>query len=163
MNILFQYNWQVREEWYRWCEQVPEEELLRERTGGVGSILKTLFHIADVEWSWIRVLEEKPDFEEPFEQYASLEKVRKLDAAFRAEVETFVNAWDDSMETRPVHIERPNGTVEIEAWGTIMRHAIAHEIHHIGQLSVWARELGLAPVSANMIRRGLIQPSVAGK
>ncbi|WP_243840759.1 DinB family protein [Paenisporosarcina antarctica] len=23
-----------------------------------------------------------------------------------------------------------------------MRHVIAHEIHHVGQMSVWAREIG---------------------
>ena len=39
--------------------------------------------------------------------------------------------------------------------GEIIRHTIAHEIHHIGQLSIWAREMGKAPVSANLIRRGL--------
>lgn len=31
-----------------------------------------------------------------------------------------------------------------------MRHAIAHEIHHIGQLSIWARELGRKPVSVTL-------------
>jgi uncharacterized damage-inducible protein DinB len=37
----------VREEWYKWCEEISEEELMLNRTGGVGSILKTLFHIVD--------------------------------------------------------------------------------------------------------------------
>lgn len=36
-----------------------------------------------------------------------------------------------------------------------MRHVIVHEIHHIGQISVWVRELGYEPVSANLIGRGL--------
>lgn len=58
LQTLFRYNWMVREEWYRWCEDVNEEELLRNRTGGVGSILHTLFHIIDVEWSWILVCRE---------------------------------------------------------------------------------------------------------
>ncbi|MDH6442695.1 putative damage-inducible protein DinB [Paenibacillus sp. PastF-4] len=43
----------VREQWYEWCGDISEEELLATRIGGVGSILKTLFHIVDVEWSWI--------------------------------------------------------------------------------------------------------------
>ncbi|KAF0820757.1 hypothetical protein KIS4809_0284 [Bacillus sp. ZZV12-4809] len=38
-----------------------------------------------------------------------------------------------------------------------MNHMIAHEIHHIGQLSVWARDLNLQPVSANLIGRTLIE------
>jgi len=155
---FFRYNWIVREQWYQWCEELPHEELIKERTGGMGGILQTLFHIADVEWSWIRVLQGLPDFEEPFENYGTLAKVRELDARFRPEVEEFVNSWDESMETRPLHNSRQDGSVELLAWGEVVRHVIAHEIHHIGQLSVWARELGRAPVSANLIRKGLILP-----
>lgn len=40
-------------------------------------------------------------------------------------------------------------------YGEVLRHVIAHEIQHIGQLSVWARELGREPVSANLIGRKL--------
>ncbi|WP_053355094.1 DinB family protein [Fictibacillus sp. FJAT-27399] len=155
MKTLFRYNWQVREDWYKWCEGVPEAELLKVRTGGVGGILHTLFHIIDVEWSWIRGLQEKPDFQETFDGYQSLEKVRKLDAEFKPEVENFVLAWNDSMEERILHDTRPDGRKVTFTHGEIMRHVIAHEIHHIGQLSVWAREIGTKPVTANLIDRGL--------
>ncbi|MFC0189422.1 DinB family protein [Fictibacillus aquaticus] len=161
METFFRYNWQVREEWYRWCEDVPGEELLRVRTGGIGGILHTLFHIVDVEWSWIQVLQGKQDFQESFDGYNSLEKVRKLDADFRQDVKTFVQAWDSSMETRPFYDPKPDGTVYIDAWGEVMRHTIAHQIHHIGQLSIWSREIGKQPVSPNLIGRGLIKPLVA--
>jgi uncharacterized damage-inducible protein DinB len=40
--------------------------------------------------------------------------------------------------------------------GEVLRHIIAHEIHHIGQLSVWSRELGLQPVTANLIGGNLL-------
>lgn len=36
-----------------------------------------------------------------------------------------------------------------------LRHVIVHEIYHIGQISVWTRELNIQPVSANLIGRGL--------
>ena len=155
MKMFFHYNWMVREEWYRWCEEISEEELLKERTGGQGSILKTLFHIADVEWSWIRLLEGKEDFQEGFENYKSLEKVRQLDAKFRPEVGHFVANWDDQMEHRILKTPGRDGTIDIDEWGEVMRHTIAHEIHHIGQLSIWSRELGREPVSANLVGRGL--------
>ncbi|SFB60090.1 Uncharacterized damage-inducible protein DinB (forms a four-helix bundle) [Cohnella sp. OV330] len=160
MQTFFRYNWIVREQWYEWCEDVPREELLKARTGGVGSILKTLFHIADVEYSWIMFMQDQPDFQDPFEMYGSLDQVRALDRRLRPDVEAFVAAWDPSMETRPLPNVRPDGTSEVHAWGEVMRHVIAHEIHHIGQLSVWAREIGRAPVSANLIRKGLIVPKV---
>ncbi len=159
MGLLpfFRYNWIVREQWYQWCEDVAPEELLRPRTGGVGNILKTLFHIVDVEWSWIQGVQEKPDFQEDFENFNTLDKVKALDQRYRPDVEAFVNAWNDSLETRPFVDPRYDGSV-VDAWGEIMRHIIAHEIHHIGQLSVWAREVGKPPVSANFIGNGIIQP-----
>lgn len=151
MLKMFHYNWQVRDEWFAWCEDLPEEELRRKRVGGVGSILETLFHIADVEWSWIRVIQGKPDFQERLEQYNTLAKAKALSAEFHKEVADFLDTWTDDMEGLPV----TDGTRHFTA-GEILRHVIAHEIHHIGQLSVWSRELGRAPVSANFIERGIV-------
>lgn len=42
----------------------------------------------------------------------------------------------------------------------ILHHIITHEIHHIGQLSVWARELELNPVPANFIGRELTKGGI---
>lgn len=155
MQKMFLYNWQIRADWYRWCENIPTEELLRKRVGGVGGVLHTLFHIVDVEWSWIRALQGKPDFQEAFDGYNSLEKVRKLDADFQAEVRPFVLNWDEGAENTIFNDIRQDGSRVQYTWGEVMRHVIAHEIHHIGQLSVWAREMGEKPVSANLIGRGL--------
>lgn len=139
MQTFFQYNWMIREEWYKLCEEVPLEELLKVRTGGVGGILHTLFHIIDVEWSWIRLMQGKPDFQESFDDYQSLERVKELDVLFKKEVEEFVLSWNHQMEHNEVRETSQDG----------------HEIHHIGQLSVWSRELGKKPVSANLIGKGL--------
>lgn len=155
MEMMFKYNWMVREEWYRWCEEVEEAELLKERIGGVGGILLTLFHIADVEWSWIRTLQGKSEFTGNFESYSSLKLVRELDASFRPEVQQFVTDWDSNMENKQLYLPQRDGRVAAYSWGEVMRHTIAHEIHHIGQLSVWSRDLGRKPVSANLIGRGL--------
>lgn len=152
---MFRYNWQVREDWYKWCEEVNEEELLLTRTGGVGGILHTLFHIIDVEWSWIHILQGKDDFQENFDDYRSLKRVKELDAVFRPEVEEFVYNWDSSMENRILEETSPDGRIVTDTWGEVMRHVVAHEIHHVGQLSIWAREIGKRPVSANLIGRGL--------
>lgn len=155
MKTLFTYNWMIREEWFKWCEDVPLEELLKNRTGGVGGILHTLFHIIDVEWSWIRVLQGKPDFQETFEGYQSLEKVKELDELFRKEVRSFVQGWENIYENELLQETRQDGSVEMLTWGEVMRHTIVHEIHHVGQLSIWSREIGKRPVSANLIGKGL--------
>lgn len=152
MLKMFQYNWQIREEWFAWCQQISAEELLRQRSGGVGSILRTLYHIIDVEWSWIQIIQGKPDDQVPFEEYMSLERIKELSASFHEEVEPFLSIWTDEMDG--ARIIDPSDQKEYTA-GEILRHVIAHEIHHIGQLSVWSRELGLAPISPNFIGRGI--------
>lgn len=64
--------------------------IAEKRTGGVGSILETLFHIVDTECSWIRGLKSERDLQEKFSDFTTLSKVRELDARLRPEVEGFV-------------------------------------------------------------------------
>jgi len=149
---LFQYNWQVRDDWFKWCEQLSEEELLRKRVGGVGSILETLFHIVDVEYSWICDLKGKEVDEPKFQDYQSIQKVKALSDLYNKDLEEFVQSWIESLENKILNV---SWTDKEYRYGEVLRHVIVHEIHHIGQLSIWARELNLQPISANLIGRGL--------
>jgi uncharacterized damage-inducible protein DinB len=83
-----------------------------------------------------------------------VQKLRDLSARCHAEIAPFIYAWNSGMET---HIL--SGQNDTDEWsfkyGEVMRHVLAHEIHHIGQLSVWSREIGKQPITANLIRRGL--------
>ncbi|MBJ8052253.1 DinB family protein [Bacillus cereus] len=152
MLILFRYNWQVREDWFKLCEQLTEEELLRKRVGGVGSILETLFHIVDVEYSWVSALQGKEDRAPQFKDYQSIQKVKALSDLYRRELENFLQVWSGDLECKKL---KASWTDKTYTYGEVLRHVIAHEIHHIGQISIWARELNLQPVSANLIGRGL--------
>ncbi|PFS67859.1 DinB family protein [Bacillus cereus] len=152
MYTLFQYNRQVRDDWFKWCEQLSEEELFRKRVGGVGSILETLFHIVDVEYSWISALQGKEDNEPKFKDYQSIQKVKALSDLYKRELEVFLQLWSSSLECK---ILKASWTDKTYTFGEVLRHVIVHEIHHVGQLSIWARELNLQPVSANLIGRGL--------
>ncbi|WP_100011545.1 DinB family protein [Lentibacillus sediminis] len=150
MIKFFEYNWQVRDEWFKWCNQLTTEDLLKDRIGGVGSILYTLFHIIDVEYSWLRAIEGKDDVVVQFDDYNSVEKLKSLSDKFR----------NDIVESIPTNSDENNNKLVSIPWdedtytkSEILHHIIAHEIHHIGQLSVWARELELSPVSASFIGR----------
>ena len=44
----------------------------------MGTILKTLVHIIDVEYSWIRTIQGKPDIEIDMDSYNTIEKVKGL-------------------------------------------------------------------------------------
>lgn len=156
MLTLFRYNWQVRDDWFRWCQEVPEDELLAIRTGGVGSILHTLFHVVEVERMWIADLTPVATAPNDFADFGSLARVMALSARCRPEVEAFVRAWRPELDTRVVEGAYEDGRPYRLLMGEGLRHVIAHEIHHMGQMSVWSRALGRAPVSANLVGRHLM-------
>ncbi|KIL75799.1 DinB family protein [Bacillus badius] len=152
MKNFFEYNWQVRDEWLNWCDQLTTEELLKERIGGAGGILYTLFHIIDVEYSWLRGIQNKEDVVFEFDDYKTLVKVKALSNTLRYEIVEFLKSHLDDGQDGFVTVPWDEGEY---TKNEILHHIIAHEIHHIGQLSVWAREIELTPVSANFIGRKL--------
>jgi uncharacterized damage-inducible protein DinB len=152
MINFFAYNWQIRDDWFHWCNQLTMDELLKDRRGGVGNILYTLFHLIDVEYSWIRAIQGKEDVIFQFTDYHTLEKVKSLSDTLRMEVADFLKIDLEHIKHKEVYVSWDEETFTVDA---ILHHLIIHEIHHIGQLSIWARELEQRPVSANFIGRAL--------
>ncbi|MGE7920027.1 DinB family protein [Viridibacillus sp. NPDC093762] len=152
MIKFFEYNWQVRDEWFDWCNQLTIKELLKDRRGGVGNILYTLFHIIDVEYSCIRGIESKEDVVFQFADNNTLEKVKSLSDNSRNEIAEFIKTNLGGLKEKLVSVSRDEDKYTFDE---ILQHIITREIHYIGQLSVWERELELSPVPANFIGREL--------
>lgn len=147
---FFEYNWQVRDEWFEWCSPLTLEELLKDRTGGKGSILHTIFHIIDVEYSWLRGIQGKEDVVMQFSDYNTAEKLKSLSDTLRIEIIAFLKTNLDEIKEELISVPWDEDNYTVDA---ILHHIIAHEIHHIGQLSIWAREMELNPVSVNFVGR----------
>lgn len=152
LKQLFYYNWQVRDEWFAWARQITAEELLKQRVGGFGNILHTLLHIVVVEFDWINDLLGGEGLEFQLEDYQTIDDVIELHQKWHPLVKDFVQNWTDDLSDRQLVIE---GGRRVFFYGEVMKHVIVHEVHHVGQLSIWARELGKEPVQANYIGRGL--------
>ena len=156
MKHLYEYNWQVRDEWFELLQNISQEELNKPRVGGLKSFSETLFHIIVVEYYWISgLLGQSADRFQPSD-YRSLDELKKLSNNLHPRVNEFISKWSAEMESDIFEAHGPNGKLERFTYGEVMRHVLIHEIHHIGQLSIWARELDLEPVTANFIRRGII-------
>ncbi|URV79670.1 DinB family protein [Bacillus velezensis] len=143
MKKLFQYNWTVRDEWFMICEKLSRGELTKTRTGGMKSILRTLFHIIDVEISWARAILGKDDVLPAQSDYTSIQDLRKLSEQYREDV---IHA----VSRKGPDLVKPDWMDQTFPKEDILRHILAHEM---GQLSVWARDIGIETVSANVISR----------
>lgn len=154
MKSLLLYNWDVRDEFIKAFEELPINELRKNRKAGLGSILKTLLHIIDVEYSWICAIFNKPEIQVDFEEYTDLKSVKEISSKFRAEIKEYLFQWTEEAEDEIIYPSWMQGASFSK--GEIFRHLLVHEVHHIGQLSIWARELGITPPSSNFISRNFI-------
>jgi uncharacterized damage-inducible protein DinB len=150
---LFRYNWQIRDDWFEWCTQLPLEELLKTRVGGMGSILHTIFHVIDGEQIWLYPLMKIPVIEKDIDSLRSLEEVKEFSDLTRRTILPFLSDWNEDMDYQALEIKKKNGDVITFTYKKVIQHIICHEIHHIGQLSIWSRELGIKPVNSDLIIR----------
>ena len=153
MLSLFHYNWQVREDWLNWCQTISEEEFHKERIGGMKSIQETLIHIVDCELLWLNSLVEKPIIFENRTAINALSEICTYSDFVKSHTESFIEQLPSQYENNTIEVKRRDGTILHFTQKKILAHMITHEIHHIGQLSVWARELGLKPISSDLIIR----------
>ncbi|MBM7632304.1 DinB family protein [Geomicrobium sediminis] len=148
MLKLFEYNWRIREAWFDWCREVPHEELTIDRVGGVGSILYTLFHIVEVEYSWLRVIRCGEDIVVKYADHQSLDQIQALSNRFHQEIKQGLHSLTNRDLDNEVSVSWDNSVQTVD---DILHHMVAHEIHHSGQLSIWSRELGRQPVVARFL------------
>lgn len=98
----------------------------------------------------IRGIQGKEDVVVQFADFNTLDKVKLLSDTLRKEMAEFLKLNLDKFKNEFVSVPWDEDTYTVDE---ILHHIITHEIHHIGQLSVWARELELSPVPANFIGR----------
>lgn len=153
MLSLFLYNWQVREDWLNWCQTISEEEFHKERIGGMKSIRETLIHIIDCELLWLNSLVEKPIIFENRTAINALSEICTYSDFVKSHTESFIEQLPSQYENNIIEVKRRDGTILHFTQKKILAHMMTHEIHHIGQLSIWARELGLKPISSDLIIR----------
>lgn len=153
MLSLFQYNWQVRDDWHQWCKTIPEEEFHKERTGGMKSIRETLIHIVDCELLWLNSLLETKIVFEARNEINDLNTIKTYSDFVKSHTKYFIEQLPSDYEDRIVKITKRDQTILHFNQKKILAHIITHEIHHIGQLSIWAREMQLQPISSDLIMR----------
>lgn len=150
LDKLFKYNWKVRDEWFEWCEKIPYEELIKERTGGMKNFLHTLFHVIDCEQIWVRQMLGKPVIEKDMSIIQSLSQVKKYAKETRESTEKLLTEFQYDLQKDLIINES-----FIFSYEKILYHIVTHEVHHIGQLTIWSRELGITPVNSDLLVRDI--------
>lgn len=146
---LFTYNWQVRKDWMEWCEVLSTEELLMPRTGGMKTFIHTLYHVIYCEHIWVSQLLGKEIKVKAMESITTLEEVH----AFAEQTRELTKEWLEQEE----HFRNQTLTLRQRSYPheKVIYHILTHEVHHIGQLSIWAREINRVPVNSDLLIRDI--------
>jgi uncharacterized damage-inducible protein DinB len=152
---MFLYNWQIREEWFSWCETISNEELTKKRIGGMGSILHNLFHVIDCEQIWVNQMQGTSVIIKDINKISTLDDVKTFSNLTKPVTQRFIKTYISEDKDKILVVKSKNGTTSSLSYNKVISHIISHEIHHIGQLSVWSREIGIKPVSSDLIFRDL--------
>lgn len=142
---LYRYNWTMRDAWFAWLAERPEDLLTREFVGGRRGFAANLVHVVGAETRWMQRMQGQTATEDDFESCRTLQALRALDADRRAVTHAFLAGL------KPADLDRAftfkGRTV---TWQAALLQAATHEIHHAGQLFVWAREAGHAPPDSSL-------------
>ncbi|MDF2066445.1 DinB family protein [Bacillus sp. Cr_A10] len=150
---MFLYNWQIRNDWFEWCLDLSFEELTKKRIGGMGSILHNLYHVIDCEQLWINQMSGTPVIESNIDLITNLEEVINFSNETKQNTYNFIQKWISNQDNQVLKITSKKGITYSFSYDKILQHIISHETHHIGQLSIWSREIGIKPVSSDILFR----------
>ena len=156
MIDMFMYNWQIREEWFEWCETLSTEELVKKRIGGMGSILHNLYHVIDCEQIWINQMQGTPVMESDIKNITTLNDVQTFSDLTKPVTLNFIKSYKREGNEKVLVLKRKDGSTKSLPYDKVLGHIFTHEIHHIGQISVWSRDIGIKPVSSDLIFRDLV-------
>lgn len=117
------------------------------------SIRETLIHVIDCELLWLNsLIDEKIVFERR-QLLTQLSEIKEYSTFVQSYTEQLIEQLPSDYENKLIEVQRRDGSILEFTQKKILAHMITHEIHHIGQLSVWAREIQRKPISSDLIIR----------
>ncbi|MFB5661966.1 DinB family protein [Alteribacillus sp. HJP-4] len=146
---LYEYNWKIRKQWLDWCGDLTHAEFIKIRVGGLRSLHYTFFHIIQVEESWIAGIANEIDPNRSFNDYPFLEDIIQLSNEVEESTKSFLDSYSSRQDNNLLTGTNENGGFYSYQFAEVLLYVAVHEVHHIGQCSVWAREIGRTPVSAS--------------
>ncbi|CAM5223090.1 putative damage-inducible protein DinB OS=Ureibacillus acetophenoni OX=614649 GN=SAMN05877842_11378 PE=3 SV=1 [Ureibacillus acetophenoni] len=152
MRELFLYNWQIREDWFQWCKNLSPEELTKKRVGGMGSFLHNLYHVIDCEQIWVNQMFNEPVIQRDIKEITNLNEVIEFSNEVKKKTISLIEDLEQE-SNKVLQVNRKNNDPYFFPYEKVALHICMHEVHHIGQLSVWAREINRKPVSSDILFR----------
>jgi uncharacterized damage-inducible protein DinB len=145
---LFEYNQWANERILRHAARVSPGQLTTPGTLSHDSLLKTLIHLADVDWSWRLACQTgaQPADYITEAQCPDIPALRKFWRGEMAEMLIYVRSLSDEQANGKVRYTIPRGTkLRTKTLWHVLVHVVNHGTHHRGEIGRYIAECGHSP------------------
>ncbi len=151
-RVLYDYNAWANRRTLEACASLTPEQFLQDMKSSFASVRDTLAHIYGAEFVWLeRWNSQEPSGLPSPTDFSTFESIRsKLTERDRALIE-FVSRLTPETLSRDLHYKLMNGTAQSGPLGPMLQHLANHGTYHRGQVTTMLRQLGLKPVSTDLI------------
>jgi len=153
LSALFDYSYWANARLFLVITSLTDEEFTREVAGSYGSVRNTLVHMMSAESGWLErcggpargARLNAADFPTP-------DSVVRRWAGYEEQMRRFLKSLTEDDLTRTVtYTIPPLGVSGSGRVGDLLHHAVNHNIHHRGQVTLLIRALGHTPGNVDVL------------
>jgi len=153
VRALYDYNAWANHRVLDSCAVITGQQFTRNLGSSFGSVRDTLVHISGGEWLWLeRWRGRSPSAMPAPEEFSSPASIRGRWAEIERDLLGFVGGLtaEDLARVHEIH-SLTMGTASSPLW-QMLQHLVNHGTYHRGQVATLLRQLGIQPVSTDLIR-----------
>jgi len=165
LKRMARYNQWMNRRLYEKVQELPTDEIARERGAFFGSILGTLNHIMVGDLIWLRRMAASPscaDALAPLDGMPRPTALRDLlfddieDLRARREmldtlILSFSDTWMDNLLSEPIRYRNMAGVKGEFPLGELLQHFFNHQTHHRGQVTTLLFQAGIDPGPTDLL------------
>jgi len=165
LTRMARYNQWVNRQLYDKVQQLPAEEIAKDRGAFFGSILGTLNHILVADLFWLRrfssskvsrdALAPVRDMTMPTSLrdilFDDIQALRSKREEMDALILDFSQTWDEEMLATPIRYRIMAGEKHQQPLGALLQHFFNHQTHHRGQVTTLLFQAGIDPAATDLL------------
>jgi uncharacterized damage-inducible protein DinB len=149
---LYEYNRWANDRVLNAVDPLTPEQFTRDLQNSFPSVRDTIVHIMSAEWIWLsRWLGTSPTGRPDDWDVSTLEAIRARWAQIEAQRGAFIATLTPESLATPVSYRNTQGEPFTNPLGHLLRHVVNHSTYHRGQVATMLRQLGVPPISTDLV------------
>src|ERR1700675_421677 len=151
-RLLNEYNSWANHRTLDACSALNDEQFTRDLKSSFPSVRDTLAHLCLVEWIWLeRWHGRSPAAFPSASDFPNLDSVRRRWEEIERDLTDYIASLTPEDLARVIHHKTMKGDPQSAPHWQMLQHVVNHQTYHRGQVATMLRQLGVKPISTDMI------------